>query len=209
MVRYYSGDIGGKFITDSLDPTYFGAEPVENCVFYGCGCCAEDFSEKSYCVHCYSSYEDQRKKTKIDREYTSDQSQTSDENESHASDESQTSEDSSYESGENNTKLWYVDQDSVSFSFDSSHLSCVTQAVSTLEKKCKKYMKNYKIVDDQKGITYEFDFDADLDLDSEGDSKEMAKEMVKEWRDIARLCLGRQILYCLLKKSCCVFHAEL
>ena len=171
MVRYYSGDIGGKFITgiqDSLDPTYFGATPTENCTFYGCGCCAEDFSEKSYCIHCYSSYEEQLRKTKIDREYTSDQSQTSEDEESqtseeesrsHSSEESQTSE----ESRVNYTKLWYVDQDSVSFSFDSSHLSSVTQAVSTLEKTCKKYMKNYKIVDDQKSITYKYDFDPGVD----------------------------------------------
>jgi len=105
----------------------------------------------------------------------------------------QTKDDRYYE-GIETQKTWRADE-AVLYSFSQNNLKKVTQAVKRLEKKYGKYMNDFSIVDDDQGeIEYEFSSSISLGNDSEG---------------VARLCLGKQILYCLEKNGTCTFTAEI
>ena len=55
-------------------------------------------------------------------------------------------------------------------------------------------MNSYKIIDDENEITYYYTIPNEINKD--------------ELEFIARLCLGKQILYCLEKNKNCSFYAE-
>lgn len=91
-------------------------------------------------------------------------------------------------------KTWRA-YECVKYSFSENDLKNVKRAIKILEKKYGKYMDNFSIVDDDQGeIEYEFSSSLSLGNDSKG---------------VARLCLGKQILYCLQKHGTCTFTAEI
>jgi len=186
MGRYYTGDICGKFwfgIQSSDDPENFGAELYFEYTFFGCGCCATDYinDDKPYCQADYTSFKDQMDKTKEDRYYYKDE----DKNKMFYN-----------SSDEDKNRTFYKSSDEVRYEFSKNDLLSVTETLNTLEEKYAKFIQEYKIKDDEdEGIGYNMKTTNNLSQD----------DLVY----VARLCLGRQIKYCLEKKGKCSFFAEL
>lgn len=84
----------------------------------------------------------------------------------------------------------------ISYSFTENDIEKVKDMITKLEKDVGIYMDSYKIIDDEENneITY------DILIDNIPHEK---MEL------IARLSLGKQILYCLEKNGTCIFYAEL
>jgi hypothetical protein len=233
MGRHYFGQISGKFwfgFQNSDDASCFGVDckPVRN--FYVCCCellqpparCAvttefnhspnsvvalrseesskigedsDDLTKEIYCTDCYSSYEEHCQ-AMID-------------------------EDIELYDEDDVDSTWYTSDSEVTYHFDASHIDIVEKNIKIMEdligdyvndnpstmstdysqetSACKQayvsFHSNYKIIDDADEITYDYTtpsnisaFDIEL---------------------IARLCLGKQILYCLRKNGECFFTAEL
>lgn len=92
-------------------------------------------------------------------------------------------------------KTWYKSENEIYYCFNIETINNVKEKVSELENKYGKYILEYTILESNNTINYDCKIQDDL------------KKDILEW--IARLCLGRQILYCLNKNSFCSFYAEL
>jgi len=96
--------------------------------------------------------------------------------------------------------LTYYEGNEVYYDFGLNDLLSVQKEIKKLEKKVGKYMAPFTIVDkkeEDEGVQYEYNV------------PEGVKLKKGELELIARLCLGKQILYCLEKYGTCGFHAEL
>ena len=94
------------------------------------------------------------------------------------------------------TTTWHVSESEIKYSFDvDSDLETVEQTVQTLEGIVGHYMDSYTILDEGNEIEYRYEV-----------PKDVPETMLPL---LARLCLGRQIAYCLHKKGSCSFSAEL
>lgn len=91
-------------------------------------------------------------------------------------------------------KTWCISDFEISYDFEQKHLDIVTERVNILEIEFGKYMTNYNIIDENDEITYDYLIPADVYND--------------DLASVVRLCLGRQILYCLQNYGGCSFHAE-
>jgi hypothetical protein len=92
--------------------------------------------------------------------------------------------------------LWYESDTEIWYNIRKCHTKIIKEKVDVLESQVGKYMSNYIIKDDDNEIRYDYDA---IDNNIEKETQEL----------LARLCLGKQILYCLRKQDKCVFYAEL
>jgi hypothetical protein len=195
MGRYYTGDISGKFwfsIQNSDDADHFGCKGIiNNYKFLICEClipdsvienCETDDKDKSlFCDSCYPSYESHRNNVIEILDTIEDD------------------------------RLYYLCGEELLYYFDPSHLEIVKEEVDKLEKEYAKYIKHFEIVDDpelEASIEYEVELIDKLESSIEDEVEASAEDDFKLVH-IARLCLGRQILYCLEKYDECEFRAEI
>ena len=94
--------------------------------------------------------------------------------------------------------LWYESETEICYDIKKRHQKAIKEKVNLLEEMVGHYMANYFIKDDDDEIYYDYDM---IDEDIMNDNETMTL--------LARLCLGKQILYCLKKKKKCFFYAEL
>jgi hypothetical protein len=163
MVRFYTGQISGKFwfgIQDSIDANAFGRHYEDNYYFHSCFCAVAkaNIGPTVYCQACFSSYEDHCK----------------------AIDSNQT---------------WHVSDADVSYAFDTSDIPNLRVRLAELEEVVGCHMEHFRIVDKKGTVEYRFSLPGGIRADH------MAL--------VARLCLGKQILYCLETYGTCVFQADL
>uniref|UniRef100_A0A6C0ETH1 Uncharacterized protein n=1 Tax=viral metagenome TaxID=1070528 RepID=A0A6C0ETH1_9ZZZZ len=92
---------------------------------------------------------------------------------------------------------WYTSDSEITYHFDASHIGMVEKKIKICEDLIGDYVNDssYKIIDDGDEITYDYTTPSNMI----GTDIEL----------IARLCLGKQILYCLRKNGECFFTAEL
>jgi len=98
-----------------------------------------------------------------------------------------------------NTKT-YHESNEIYYYFQEQHVPTLQKEIKKLEKKVGKYMEPFAIIDktpEYEGVTYEYHV-------PEGTTLKRGEVEL-----IARLCLGKQILYCVEKYGKCGFHAEL
>jgi hypothetical protein len=95
-------------------------------------------------------------------------------------------------------ETWNMDFNQISYQFTENDIDKVKECIKNIELKVGKYMDSYVINDDEdtNEITY------DISNDNFPSDK-------LELELIARLSLGKQILYCLEKYGTCNFTAEL
>lgn len=93
------------------------------------------------------------------------------------------------------TSTWYVSDSEVNYNFDTSDMDTVKGRVRELEDIVGNYMDSYKILDDGHEIQYEYTV-----------PKGVREE---ELPLLAKVCLGKQIAYCLETHETCSFTAEL
>jgi hypothetical protein len=192
MGRYYTGDITGKFwfaIQNSDDADHFGCKGiVNNYRFYGCDCTISTFviniceqtNQLLFCNVCYSSPKEHKNDVK---DLINEDLITDDKNE---------------------TKLYYECAEQLIYEFNNTHIDTVKFVLNDLENTYSKYIKSFEIIDDpsiENGIDY------DIELNEDKYKDETDDVTILEY--IARLCLGRQILYCLEKNGKCNFTAEI
>jgi hypothetical protein len=94
----------------------------------------------------------------------------------------------------------YYEGNEIYYNFSPTHLATVKKEIKKLEKKVGKYMEPFVILDkgeERDSVEYEYHV------------PEGVKLKTGELELIARLCLGKQILFCLEKYGTCGFHAEL
>ena len=96
---------------------------------------------------------------------------------------------------ESNDETWFVSGSEIAYEFHESDLAYVQTKIAELEAVIGEYMHTYQIVDNDDCIEYSYDMPGGI----RGD------EIVY----VARLCLGKQIEYCLQKHGTCAFSAEL
>ena len=89
---------------------------------------------------------------------------------------------------------WYVSNTEIFYEFDETDIGKVEEEANKLEEIVGKYMDSYEIHDEDMEITYSYMLSENMKDD----------DLVY----IARLCLGRQILYCLKKHGTCCFSSE-
>jgi hypothetical protein len=92
-------------------------------------------------------------------------------------------------------KTWHISDNEIYYEFTEDHVNNVKEQIKVLEYIVGKHMNSYKIIDDENEITYDYTIPDEINKDELG--------------LIARLCLGKQILYCLEKNKNCLFYAEL
>ena len=100
---------------------------------------------------------------------------------------------------ENETKT-YHESNEIYYYFQERNIYTIEKEIKKLEKKVGKYMEPFAIIDktpEYEGVTYEYHVPEGATLKN------------GELELIARLCLGKQILYCVEKYGKCGFHAEL
>jgi len=93
-----------------------------------------------------------------------------------------------------NIKTWYISESEICYEFCEEHIEQLEEKIKELEKKVGKYMNTFKIIEKNEEINYDFDSSYE-NLDGNAEL-------------VARLCLGKQIHYCLKKKGSCIFFAE-
>jgi len=91
-------------------------------------------------------------------------------------------------------KTWYESETEIMYHFEYGDKPKVVKKIQELEEIVGKYMEHYKIQDTDNEITYDY----------------VLPENVPEedLSIIARLCLGKQILYCIEEYGRCSFSAE-
>jgi len=179
MGRYYTGDIGGKF--------WFGTQSSDDATHFG----VDPIVQYDYhgCQCCATDDVDATKNNE-EAKSTLFCSSCYDSLEDHLE---QTKEDRQDE-------LTYYEGNEVYYEFKQEHLSTLKKEIKQLEKKVGKYMEPFTIVDktlECEGVHYEYHVPGDMTLRK------------GEVELIARLCLGKQILFCLEEYGKCGFHAEL
>ena len=93
-----------------------------------------------------------------------------------------------------NDKTYSLDNQ-VLYEFNMNNIEYLKKMIDKLDIKYNKYMTNFKIVDN-----------GEIEYDYEPTDPKPRQNQLKF---IARLCLGKQILYCLEKNESCTFYAEL
>jgi len=96
---------------------------------------------------------------------------------------------------EDNKITWFISDCEIGYKFEQEHIDMLEEQIQLLEKPVGIYMDTYKIIDDDDEITYDFTIPRHLNRN--------------ELALLARLCLGKQILYCLKKHGSCHFWAEI
>ena len=96
---------------------------------------------------------------------------------------------------ENNNKTWYVSESEIYYEFTYEDIDSVKEQIKVLEYIIGKHMDSYKIIDNENEITYDYKVPNNIQKN--------------ELEFIVRLCLGKQILYCLEKNQSCSFYADL
>jgi hypothetical protein len=191
--HYYHGDISGAFwynIQNTNDADHFGYIGLQT--QYKFNCCFNIVSDfKAYCKHCFTSYDDHL-------EYTIEKRQTS---------------------------LTCLSTNLV-YNFTAEHIPLVKIELDFLEHQYNQFIIDYNIIDklntsppkgdtDTKNDTDRDYYDNDIDDPFENqfntimydiDYDTTVDKNTKKY--IARLCLGRQILYCLETYGKCNFYAE-
>ena len=91
----------------------------------------------------------------------------------------------------------YTSDSEITYHFDASHIDMVEKKIKICEYLIGEYVNDssYKIIDDGDEITYDYTTPSNM--------------IATDIELIARLCLGKQILYCLRKNGECFFTAEL
>jgi hypothetical protein len=103
-------------------------------------------------------------------------------------------EDVKEEYGEEYDKTWNEDYNEISYHFSENDIEKVKNIISKLEEIVGQYMDSYKIIDENDEITYYIS------------TNNIPRDKLEL---VARLSLGKQILYCLEKNNSCFFYAEL
>jgi len=93
------------------------------------------------------------------------------------------------------TETWFKSMGDVNYNFHESDLEKVNRKIIQLEKFVGMHMDSFKIHDESDEIQYSYDL-----------PKDAPEEILSL---IARLCIGKQIAYCLKKHGVCSFTAEL
>jgi len=196
MGRFYSGDISGKFwfgVQSSYDADNFGVKSKKLFNYFVCGCSCENKKEY-YCKMCYTSHEEHV------------QSILDDECEKH-------------DFNKRRKKLWRETECEVMYSIKPRHKKRIKKLVQTLEEQVGHYMTGYKIKDvppetsheNSIGYEYEYEYESISMNNEEEQQEEEEQPQVNQVKLelLARLCLGKLILYCLEKRGSCTFYAEL
>ena len=97
------------------------------------------------------------------------------------------------EEEDEDTRTWHISNSVIKYSFGESDIHTVSEEVTALESDVGHHIDEYGIDDETMEYVCSF-------------KQECTEEEVER---IARLCLGRQILYCLKKTGSCAFSAEL
>jgi hypothetical protein len=179
MGRYYSGDIEGKFWFGTQDSTDASNFGVDPLVQY-------DYQGCQCCAT--DDVDDCQTEEELTALYCSSCYDSMEDHLEKTEEDRQGSDKTYYEGNE------------VYYHFQESHLDTLKKALGKLEKKVGKYMAHFVIVDktaDFGGVQYEYHLPEGVTL------KKGEQEL------LARLCLGRQILFCVEKYGSCGFHAEL
>jgi hypothetical protein len=182
MGRFYSGDISGKFwvgVQSSYDADNFGVKSKKLFNYFVCGCSCENKKEY-YCKLCYTSHEEHV------------QSILEDECEKH-------------DFNTRRKKLWRETECEVMYSIKPRHKKKMKQLVQTLEEQVGHYMIGYTIkeISSENSTEYEYEYEYEsINMNYKEEEKEKLELL-------ARLCLGKLILYCLEKRGSCIFYAEL
>jgi hypothetical protein len=104
------------------------------------------------------------------------------------------------EEDRNGSNLTYCQCNEIYYDFQQSSLPTLIKEIKKLEKKVGKYMEPFTIIDktaECEGVQYDYRV------------PEGTKLKKGELELIARLCLGKQILFCVETYGSCGFHAEL
>jgi hypothetical protein len=181
MGRYYSGQIAGKFwfgVQNSDDASNFGIEHIEILRYHVCGCECREHDGSK--LYCVDCYSslDEHKQSMIDEMDEDD-------------------DDIDY------SQTWYLPQHEICYEFTSNHIELVDSEIKILEEAVGKYMSGFRIEDDGDEITYSY---STPELDEHGIV--ISSPQKDELSLIARLCLGKQISYCLHKHGGCSFYAD-
>ena len=209
MGRHYFGQISGKFwfgFQNSDDASCFGVDytPVRN--FYVCSCellqpparCAvtTEFNHSPNSVVALRSEES----SKIDEDsddlatdiYCTDCYSSYEEHKQAMIDE-----DVELYDEDDSDGTWYISDSEITYHFDASHIEMVEKKIKICEDLIGEYVNDssYKIIDDGDEITYDYTTPSNM--------------IATDIELIARLCLGKQILYCLRKNGECFFTAEM
>lgn len=209
MGRHYFGQISGKFwfgFQNSDDASCFGVDytPVRN--FYVCSCellqpparCAvtTEFNHSPNSVVALRSEES----SKIGEDsgdlatdiYCTDCYSSYEEHKQAMIDE-----DVELYDEDDSDGTWYISDSEITYHFDASHIDMVEKKIKICEDLIGDYVNDssYKIIDDGDEITYDYTTPSNM--------------IATDIELIARLCLGKQILYCLRKNGECFFTAEL
>jgi hypothetical protein len=197
MGRYYYGQISGKFwfgVQSSDDASHFGLEHNDTFKYYVCQCEIQHTENASshiepFCKDCFSSL-DEHKQAMID-------------------------EGTEFDDDTDTNKMWFKSDCEISYTFESKHIDMVESHIKILEESVGKYMSGYKIVDTNDEITYEYEIPKPADLSEELYTPDDCTQSPfpnyisnDDITLIARLCLGKQILYCLHKHGMCELYAE-
>lgn len=95
----------------------------------------------------------------------------------------------------NNIKTWFKSDNEIEYLFDNNQIDIINDKIKLLENIVGEHMHSYKIIDDGVVITYDYDV------------PKITDPILLE--NIARLCLGKQIIYCIQKHGFCNFCAEI
>ena len=214
MGRYYYGQISGKFwfgVQSSDDASYFGLEHNDTSKYYVCQCEIQRKNRESnvfealmqntadpntnesdiepFCKDCFSSL-DEHKQAMID-------------------------EGTEFDDDTESNKMWFKSDCEISYTFESKHIDMVESQIKILEESVGKYMYGYKIIDTNDEITYDYKIPKPADLSEELYTPDDCTQSPfpnyisnDDITLIARLCLGKQILYCLHKHGTCELYAE-
>ena len=206
MGRHYFGQISGKFwfgFQNSDDASCFGVDckPVRN--FYVC-CCEIDEDTRG-CNVAEKGLSVSLRKTDPESgalvEYSVDLAGEIYCTDCYASYEehcqAMIDEDIELYDEDDVDGTWYTSDSEVTYHFDASHIDIVEKNIKIIEGIFEGYVNdsNYKIIDDGDEITYDYITPSNISA--------------FDMEFIARLCLGKQILYCLRKNGECFFTAEL
>ena len=187
MGRHYTGQISGKFwlgIQSSSDASEFGVDYNGIIRYHVCQCDCEYNFEKGP--------ETNDDDDEISKLYCSDCYSSYEEH-------MQAIEEEGLELDVDESKnTWFISSSEIEYKFDKSHIEIIEDKIKTLEREVGQYMESYKIIDDENEneITYDYDLPDNI------------KNSINELPMIARLCFGKQILYCLQKYDTCCFYAE-
>jgi hypothetical protein len=93
--------------------------------------------------------------------------------------------------------LWHLSDCEIRYEFSEFHSEKVAQKIGELEGIVGQYMSSYVLSDNDEGTNIEYSYTVPADV------------VPNDLPLIAKLCLGKQILYCLEKYGTCSFVAEL